>query len=138
MFGSHCLKTWSSTQSVIALSSGEAEFYGIVRGAAQGLGSRSMFGDLGVAVSLRVMTDASAATGIAVRKGLGKVRHIDVSQLWIQDAVARGELQLTKVSTKENLADILTKHVDRGVLEQQGSAMGFQSRANLHDLAPGV
>ncbi len=31
IFGSHCLKTYSSTQDIIAISSGEAEFYGIVR-----------------------------------------------------------------------------------------------------------
>ena len=30
--GQHLLKTWSSTQSVIALSPGEAELYAIVRG----------------------------------------------------------------------------------------------------------
>ena len=30
-FGKHCLKTWSTTQAVIALSSGEAEYYGVVK-----------------------------------------------------------------------------------------------------------
>ena len=38
MFGSHCVKHWSSTQTSIALSSGEAEFTGVLRGAGQGLG----------------------------------------------------------------------------------------------------
>jgi hypothetical protein len=33
-FGKHLIRGWSSTQKVIALSSGEAEFYGMVRGAA--------------------------------------------------------------------------------------------------------
>ena len=33
--GEHCIKAWSSNQSVIALSSGEAEFYGIVKGSKQ-------------------------------------------------------------------------------------------------------
>ena len=31
MFGSHLIKSWSSTQNVIALSSGEAEYYGLVK-----------------------------------------------------------------------------------------------------------
>lgn len=31
MFGIHIIKHWSSTQSLIALSSGEAEYYGFVR-----------------------------------------------------------------------------------------------------------
>ena len=32
MHGSHLLKTWASTQTVVALSSGEAEYYGEVKG----------------------------------------------------------------------------------------------------------
>ena len=76
MFGSHCLKSWASTQTVVALSSGEAEFYGIVKGGSQGLGARGILGDLGVTVGIVIHTDASAARGIALRKGLGKVRHI--------------------------------------------------------------
>ena len=34
LLGNHILKTWSATQASLALSSGEAEFYGIVRAAA--------------------------------------------------------------------------------------------------------
>ena len=30
MIGSHCIKTWSSTQGAIALSSAEAEFHAMV------------------------------------------------------------------------------------------------------------
>ena len=56
-------------------------------------------------------TDASAAKGVASRKGLGKARHIEIHQLWLQDKVASGELEVRKVHGKANLADILTKHV---------------------------
>ncbi len=49
MFGSHCLKTYSSTEDIIALSSGEAEFLRIVRagghGSVPGLGIKSFFED---------------------------------------------------------------------------------------------
>ena len=38
MLGRHTVKTWSSTQTSVALSSGEAEFNGVVRGAGVGLG----------------------------------------------------------------------------------------------------
>jgi hypothetical protein len=47
MHGRHCLKTWSTTQSVIALSSGEAELYGIVKGTAMALGFQSVASDMG-------------------------------------------------------------------------------------------
>ena len=45
--GDHPVKTWASTQHVIALSSGEAEFYGIVRGSSIGLGLKALLDDLG-------------------------------------------------------------------------------------------
>jgi len=51
------------------LSSGEAEYYGIVKGASIGVGLRSMLKDFGVEVAIKVNTDASAAKGIANRKG---------------------------------------------------------------------
>ena len=48
LLGSHSLKSWSLTQKVIALSSGEAEYYGLVKSGSQGLGIRALLGDLGV------------------------------------------------------------------------------------------
>jgi len=42
VLGTHTLKRWSTTQSIIALSSGEAEYYGWVRAAAQPMGSKSV------------------------------------------------------------------------------------------------
>ena len=107
--GDHVIKSWSNTQSVIALSSGEAEYYGMVKGASMALGVRSMLGDLGVSLQIRLRTDASAAKGIATRRGLGKVRHIEVNQLWLQEKVNNGEIQVMKVKGEGNLADALTK-----------------------------
>ena len=82
MFGDSEIKAWSNTQKYIALSSGEAEYYGIVRGSAMGIGIRNMYQDLGVGVGIVVNTDASAASGIAIRRGVGNVRHIEVAPLW--------------------------------------------------------
>ena len=45
MFGNHLIKAWSVTQGVIALSSVEAEFYGIVKGGSVGMGIQSVLGD---------------------------------------------------------------------------------------------
>ncbi len=59
--GSHVIKHWSSTQATVALSSGEAEYYGMVKGASVALGLRSMLKDLGVDVRIRLRTDAAAA-----------------------------------------------------------------------------
>ena len=68
--GGECtLKHWSTTQSTIAISSGEAELGGIVKGASLGLGFQSMAADLGLKINVRVHSDSSAAIGISRRKG---------------------------------------------------------------------
>ena len=97
MLGSHAIKHWPSTQASVALSSGEAEFAGVVRGAGQGLGYKALVQYLGVEARLRVWTDSSAAIGICNRQGLGKLRHLDTHTLWIQQAVRTGRVDLRKV-----------------------------------------
>ena len=47
MLGRHVLKTWSSTQPTVSLSSGEAEFYGVVKAAGLALGQQAVLEDLG-------------------------------------------------------------------------------------------
>ena len=110
MFGGHAVKHWSSTQPGVALSSGEAEYNGVVRGAGQGLGFQALLRDMGFDVPLRVWTDSSAAIGICSRQGLGKLRHLDTHTLWVQQAVRTGRFQLRKVPGECNPADLLTKH----------------------------
>ena len=110
MFGHHTIKHWSSTQPSVSLSSGEAEFYGLVRGSGQGLGYQALLKDLGLDMPLRMWTDSSAAIGICSRQGLGKLRHIDTHTLWVQQAVRSKRLEIKKVLGEENPADLLTKH----------------------------
>ena len=90
MIGDHCIKTWSINQSVIALSSGEAEFYALTKASAMAMGARALLEDLGITLKIRVLTDATTGKAIASRRGLGKVRHIATHELWIQDKVMRG------------------------------------------------
>ena len=90
MLGGHLIKSWSTTQAIIALSSGEAEFYALVKCGSVALGIRNMLGDLGIKVKIGISTDASAAKGITARRDAGKIRHIEVSHLWIQDKVRKG------------------------------------------------
>ena len=118
MMGPHLLRHWSVTQPTIALSSGEAELVGIVRGASQSLGFRSMALDLGFDVSLRIKTDASAAIGICRRRGLGRIRHLAVSDLWVQERLRNEEFELEKIPGADNPADVLTKHLERPLLSK--------------------
>ena len=136
--GSHVVRTWSSTQAVIALSSGEAEYYGMVKGSSLAMGMRSMCRDFGVELGIVLHTDASAAVGIANRTGLGKVRHIEVNQLWLQSKVRDGIVVIKKVDGEKNLSDALTKHVDGKKLEWHVKELGGEVRRGRHPLMPEV
>eukprot|EP00971_Amphidinium_carterae_P199595 3961605-Amphidinium_carterae.1 len=48
MLGGHCLRGQSNWQSTVALSSGESEYYAIVKAAAQGLHTAAVLKDLGL------------------------------------------------------------------------------------------
>ena len=75
----------------------------------------------------RVKTDSSAAIGIAFRAGLGgRARHIRVQYLWIQGCISEKRLDLEKVDTKGNIADVLTKHLPREAFEAHIRKMGFE------------
>ena len=111
MCGSHCLKTWSKTQALVAKSSGEAELYAVVRGATEALRMATLAKDLGRTMSVRLHIDALAAKGMIERKGLSKVRHLDVNVLWLQEQCARKVLPIVKVPGEDNPADLMTKHL---------------------------
>ena len=110
MLGAHTIKHWSSTQSSVTLSSGEAEFHGVVKGAAMGLGFQALLRDFDLELPVRLWTDSSAAIGICSRQGLGKLRHLDTKTLWIQQAVRNGAIDVRKVPGVANPADLFTKH----------------------------
>ncbi len=137
MLGRHAIKHWSSTQSSISLSSGEAEFAGVIRGAGQGLGYQALLRDFGVTAPVRVWTDSSAAIGICSRQGLGKLRHLDTHTLWIQQAVRTGRIDLRKILGEENPADLLTKHsLSRQRMEKLVDLHGCRYMGGRAETAP--
>ena len=56
MLGDHPVKSWSSTQTVIALNTGEDELYAINKAAASGIGAQSILSDLGMNLDVVIYT----------------------------------------------------------------------------------
>ena len=99
------VKCWSSTQATVAQSSGEAEYCAMVRAAAEALNMQ----DLGWDAKITIWADSSAAKSIASRIGLGKVRHMEVKFLWLQEAVKSKRTEVKRIVGVENPSDVLTK-----------------------------
>ena len=83
-----------------------------------------------------IKSDASAAIGRANRIGIGKVRHIEVNQLWLQESVRGGEIEVIKVKSEEDLADALTKAIDANSLQWHIEMSGAIVMKNRHELMP--
>ena len=106
------MKSTSTTQAVVSLSSAEAEIYAAVKAAAAGIGCVSMLRDLGVVLqrrsveatakgqadgsgspSLEIKLDATAGRAIAMRRGAGGIRHIATLTLRLQRIVINGDIK---------------------------------------------
>ena len=111
MIGGHCVRTWSSTQKTIALSSGEAELIALVKASTETIGMMNLAKEWGMVFGARIFADSSAALGVVGRMGSGKLRHIRVGMLWVQSMREDGILDYRKVNGPENPADLLTKHL---------------------------
>ena len=133
MVNRHWIKSWSSTQKTIALSSGEAELTALVKCSCEVIGILQLAADLDEEREGHVYVDSTAALGVVHRKGAGKLRHVRVGQLWVQEKQEQGELRYRKVKGTENPADALTKAMTRGEMEKYLSMLEIETRMGRAD-----
>ena len=110
MRGSHVLGHWSRTQATVALSSGEAELNSALKGGCELLGLRELLAEWGKGVQLELQGDSTACRGMLNREGVGRQKHLQVRQLWLQGHVKNGDIKFIKIARDVNAADTQTKH----------------------------
>ncbi len=128
------LAAFARRQHLVSLSSGEAEYYGMVSVACEGLLFKTLYEFLGYTVSWSLGVDSSAAKAMAQREGVGKVRHLDCRSLWLQRAVKELKLRIQKVSGPLNVADIGTKAHTEKELVRLREAVGLYDGEGLEDV----
>ena len=112
LLGSHCIKVWCASQQAFALSSAEAELYAMVEAVTRAKGLLTLAWELGfrgLSNAVHLGTDSSAAKSFVARRGLGKMRHLQIRDLWLQKEMRDGLLEVIKVKGTENGADLMTK-----------------------------
>ena len=70
--------------------------------------------------------------------GWEQVRHLHTADLWIQDKLRARDIILSNALGAASPADILTKHVDRQLLEKHLRTLGLREEYGRPDLAPSL
>ena len=86
--------------------------------------------------NLTVKGDAVAAIGIVRRQGLGRIRHLAVADLWIQQRSKDGSVAYSKLEGARNTSDILTKPVEAEVLNRHMAELGLEFAEGRHESTP--
>ena len=59
---------------------------------------------------MTIIGDSTASRGVLLREGTGRIKHLEVKQLWLQERVADGSVKVIQQPRKSNVADALTHH----------------------------
>ena len=121
------VRHWSVTQATVSLSSAESEAKAITKGCIEALYVKHLLEhQTARPFKIEVWTDSSSAKPIMQRLGPGRrAKHLEVQAMWVQHLAKIGLISLNKLNTVENVADVLTKHVPRTVLDKLAGMMGY-------------
>ena len=119
------VRLWSVTQATVSLSSAESEVKAITQGCVEALYVKHLQENQTARLfKIKVWTDSSSAKAIMERLGTGRrAKHLEVETLWVQKLEKIGLIPLNKLDTRANVADVLTKHVPRAVLDKLAGMM---------------
>ena len=127
LHGSHLLKTWATTQTMVALSSGEAELHASVCGLVRALELRHLLEDLtGEAKQMRHFVDSSACKAILMRRGAGAVKHLSTKQLWGQEVSKNYCIETVKIERERNVADMLASWCNSKQMDKFKEMIGVE------------
>ena len=88
-------------------------------------GVQSMMFDFGFAVKPVVAIDEKATEHVLHRQGIGKLKHIDVAFLWVQDEIRSQRLRVFRVRNEEHVADLGTKPLSKTVIAKHCLTLGY-------------
>ena len=102
----------SRKQSVISLSSTEAEFYSMTLAMKEILWLRNLLGEVGIDIPNGSVLYQDNLSKMAIANNPinhGETKHMDIRYSFIREKLSSGTVKLVHVNTENMVADILTK-----------------------------
>ena len=119
----------SKLQSIVALSTTEAEFVSAVEAGKEITWMRNILGEFGYPVTQPSTLHIDNQSAISVSKNPehhGRMKHLDLQYYWLRDAVNTERIAPSYIPTAEQIADILTKPLPSPKVQFCRDAMGIQ------------
>eukprot|EP00253_Pinus_taeda_P019608 PITA_19608 len=126
---SQIFESWvSKIQSVVALSTKEAEYVVTTEASKEMIWLQRFMGELGKEHDMGTLySDSQSAVHLAKNSAFhSRTKHIQLKYHFIRSLLEDGELKLEKIHTSQNPADILTKVVTREKLRICSVSIGLQ------------
>ena len=123
-----CVVSWKATlQSVVAQSTTEAEYIAISEAGKELIWLKGLFAELSGGDScIKLFSDSQSAICLTKDQMFHeRTKHIDIKYHFIRDQIEKGKLKVCKISTHDNLADMLTKPVPVAKFELCSSLVGI-------------
>jgi hypothetical protein len=125
---------WESRrQKSVAMSSCEAEFIAAANAAKTNAWLRHLLGELRVSsneIPTLFMEDNQGCIALVKNPIMGRSsKHIELRYHFVRDEYLKGNLEMQYCSTREQLADILTKSVDRTTFMKMRDGLGIEMRS---------
>ena len=92
---------------------------------------------VGLNGNIKLFSDSSSARGACTRQGVGKIRHLAVRTLWLQQAIQEGRVAVGAIPGKENTADLGTKVLDRKTMLKYMRMLGMAAGHGSRELEEG-
>ena len=134
MLGGAAVSWASKLQPTVALSSAEAEYMALSAGVQEAIHLRQLMADLGFPQRepTTVYEDNQGCIALSENPVMHKrTKHIDVRHHFIRERLESGEVALRYVATQNQLADLLTKALNRDVFQRLRSVVMGHSSLDL-------
>ena len=108
--------TWKANQqSVVALSTTQAEYIALVEGVKEAIWLKGMIGEMGISQGcVKIHCDSQSAIHLANHQVYHeRTKHIDIRLHFVRDMIETKEIMVEKVASEENPADMFTKSLPR-------------------------
>ena len=115
-FVGHCLTSWfSKKQTALAISTTEAEYVSAGKACQQALWMKQALVDYGIQLNdITILCDNKGAIDLSKNPVQhARTKHIEIRHHFLRDNVQKGNISIEKVSSEDNIADILTKPLKR-------------------------